>query len=290
MTGMTATVNRAAIRLATRIYRATPFQPVREAYFRAFLRLVRGRRVVRRVEGTTFELDLGEIIDVSVLLERFERDLVALMERVTRPGWTVFDIGANVGAHTLRFARLVGADGRVFAFEPTDYAYRKLLRNLSLNQFPQAQAFQLALGERAAARQTVAFRSSWRSDGQHSTSPTVVDFVTLDDWCRQQGVPRVDLIKVDVDGHEYPVLAGGTAILRASQPVVLMETGAWHFCDADRNPLALLRDLGYRFWDTKTLDEFEGLDAIRRRLPEPDNEMSFSINLLATTGPLPWTR
>lgn len=271
------------IRLARGIYRATPFRPVREAYFQAFLHTVRGRRVVRTVEGMTFDLDLGELIDVGVFLEQFERDIVTLIERLTPAGAVVFDIGANVGAHTLRFAKLVGPSGRVFAFEPTDYAYGKLEKNLSLNAFPQVEALQLALSDHAAARQTVGFRSSWRSDRRQMPSTSIVDFVTLDDWCRHRGIAHVDVVKLDVDGHEYPVLAGGHQILQRSRPAILVETGAWHFAEERRNPLALLRDLGYRFWDTRTLVEFPDLDAIRRRLPERDDRMDLSINVLAMT-------
>ena len=75
-------------------------------------------------------------------------------------------------------------------------------------------------------------------------------------------------------------------MLRASRPIVLIEAGACHFDDSARNPLGLLSDLAYRFWDTKRLVEYPDLDAIRTRLPEHDHEMAFSINVLAMTAPL----
>ena len=71
MSGFTTVMNQTGLRLATRLYRATPLRSVREAYFRWFLRLVAGRRVVRTVEGMTFELDLGELIDVGVFLQQY---------------------------------------------------------------------------------------------------------------------------------------------------------------------------------------------------------------------------
>ena len=287
MRSVKTAVNRAAIRLATGIYRATPFQPLREMYFNGFLRLVRNQRVVRTVEGMTFELDLGEMIDACLFLGQFERDIVALIERLTPPGGTVIDIGANVGAHTLRFAKHVGRSGRVLAVEPTDYAYRKLVRNLSLNAYPYVKAVQLALAERPAPRQTIAFRSSWRSDGQQHSATSVVDFVTLDDCCASEGIARVDLMKLDVDGHEFGVLAGGRRVLHDSRPALLMETGAWHFADPGRNPLVLLRDLGYRFWNTKTLEEFGDLETIQQKLP---SDKEISINVLATTTTPEWLR
>lgn len=288
MTRLTAAASRAAIRLATGLYRATPFRPVREIYFNAFLRLVRDTTVVRTVEGMTFELDLGEMIDACVFLGQFERDIVALIERLTPQGGTVIDIGANIGAHTLRFARQVGPGGRVLAIEPTDYAYRKLVRNLSLNQSAHVTAVQAALAERGEPRQTISFRSSWRSDGRQQAATSVVDVLTLDECCQSHGIGGVDLVKLDVDGHEFGVLAGGLTILRTSRPTLLMETGAWHFEHAGRNPLTLLETLGYRFWHTKTLEPFADAAAVRRALPAHDSDVS--INVLAAVAPPAWLR
>jgi hypothetical protein len=65
----------------------------------------------------------------------------------------------------------------------------------------------------------------------------------------------------------------------------LIEAGAWHFTSPE-NPWQILADLGYRFWDTTTLAETD-LAAVRKRLPERDDEMTFSINLVASVDPSP---
>jgi FkbM family methyltransferase len=259
---------------------------MREAYFHAFLRLVRGRRTIRQVEGMTFELDLGELIDVGIFLQQYERDVVALIERLTKPGGTVLDIGANIGAHTLRFSKLVGPDGHVYAFEPMDYAYTKLIRNLSLNASANTRPARLALSDRNQANQEVRYRSSWASSGERTEEASTVDFRRLDDWCNDHQVTRVDLIKLDVDGHEMQALTGGLRTLERSRPPLLMEAGGWHFARSDENPLQLLAGLGYRFWETTSLAETD-LDGIRARLPVEDEAMGFSVNLLASPVPLP---
>ena len=87
------------------------------------------RAVVRR-RGLLWNLDLSEGIDFSIyLLGAFERSTVVTLERLVKPGDVVLDIGANIGAHTLGVARSVGAAGRVYAFEPTDFAFDKLKRS-----------------------------------------------------------------------------------------------------------------------------------------------------------------
>ena len=267
------------------MYRATPFRPVREAYFRSFLRLVRGRRVIRTVEGMTFELDLGELIDVGIFLQQYERDVVGLIERLTRPGWTVLDIGANIGAHALRFSKLVGGSGRVFAFEPMEYAYTKLTRNVSLNPTGNIETFRLALSDRNLASQNVGYRSSWSTSGVRTPERAIVDFRRLDDWCAERGVDRVHLIKLDVDGHELQVVKGGVSTIERSRPIMLIEAGAWHFT-APENPWQILSSVGYRFWETGTLAEID-LASVRSRLPERDDEMGFSINLVASVESSP---
>jgi len=281
MSHLTAAMNRTALRLATGIYRATPFRPMREAYFRSFLRLVRGRRVIRTVEGMTFDLDLGEIIDVTVFLQRYERDVVALIERLTPPAATVLDIGANIGAHTLRFSKIAGPGGRVFAFEPMDYAHAKLVRNVTLNGATNIQVFKLALSDRNALSQQVNYRSSWASSGERRHESAVVHLKRLDDWCAQHGVADVHVIKLDVDGHELQVVKGGLSTIERCRPIMFVEAGAWHFSSPEHNPLHLLAGRGYRFWETNTQTEID-LKGIRARLPEHDDDMAFSINLVAS--------
>src|SRR5271166_2308194 len=84
--------------------------------------------------GVTWDLDLDEGIDLSIyLLGAYEPAMLRAYSSVIRGGDVVFDIGANIGAHTMHFARLVGPAGRVFAFEPTDYAAAKIRLNLSIN-------------------------------------------------------------------------------------------------------------------------------------------------------------
>ena len=269
------------VAMGRKVYRATPWRVARKAYLKLFLKVVRGRRTVATVEGLTYDFDLSEMIDVGVYLREYERDIVRAIEHVCRPGWVVFDIGANIGAHTLRCARVIGPTGKVFAFEPTDYAYRKLVCNISLNPFENVHAVRLALSERNADRGTIRVRSSWPSDGRRVVETSVVDFRRLDDWCLERAVDRVNLIKLDVDGTEFEILAGARDVLRRSRPVVLMEVGAWHFKVPSRNPLMMLHELGYRLWDTRSLREYESPDAIATLLPRVDDEMTVSLNVMA---------
>ncbi len=266
------------------VYRATPSAAIRRLYYAAFCRLVRGRERRMAIDGLTYALDLGEMIDLSILLRCYEPEVVQAIRRFCRPGMVVMDIGANIGAHTLLLGQLTGPKGRVYAFEPTDYAYQKLERNLSLNALSWVSAVKVALSDQNAEEQAIACRASWTTDGSRKDAQSTTDLVRLDDWCGQHGVGRVDLVKMDVDGNEYPILIGGMKVFVASRPIMLLEAVRLHFDNDARNPFALLETLGYHFAHAKSGAEFSGVDEIRRLLPMRDPAMTTSINILARVG------
>jgi FkbM family methyltransferase len=274
------TSSRALVSVARACYRAMPLRAVRKLAFAAFARAVRNRRTVSTVGEARFDLDLGETIDLSLFLGQYEPEVAAGIRRYTPRGATVFDIGANIGAHTLLLAALVGREGRVIAFEPTDYAFRKLTRNLALNDVPQVEAVQLALSDRRSELEDVNFRSSWRTDGGRKDGRTSVRFDTLDAWCAEKQIGGVDLIKVDVDGNEFPLISGARRTISQYRPVLLMEAVGPHFDNDARNPYRVLSELEYRFRLLKSGAEMT-VETMRESLPRNDAAMSVSLNVLA---------
>lgn len=241
---------------------------------------MRNRTLIADIDGHRFELDLGETIDLCLYLEQFEPEVTAALRRETKLGMTVFDIGANIGAHTMLLAFRLGNEGRVIAFEPTDFGWRKRQRNLSLNSVPWITAVKGALSDQNVPGQSVNFRASWRTDGGRRDGISVVDFIRLDDWCAENEVTSVDLIKMDADGNECPILAGARKIITRNLPLFVMEAVAPHFANPDRNPFHFLESHGYEFRDMHggaTLS----FDALRRQLPDHDPEMTASTNVIA---------
>lgn len=281
-------MNKALVGVGTQVWSMLPRGFLRQYAWDCFLWWVRGKKKIATVEGITFDLDLGEIIDVCLYVNRFEKEVTNFIDATTKDGFAVLDIGANIGAHCLRFARLVGSKGMVYAFEPTDYAFGKLQKNISLNRFNNILPSRVALSNQSLSQQTISYRSSWRTDRKQIPMSSVVDFVKLDDWAKENAVQRVDIIKIDVDGNEFYVLDGGRKLLDQFKPFVIAEVGAWHFEDPQRNPWAILARLGYSFWDLQNKTEYKTLEQLRNRLPETDPEMGFSINVAASVNGNPW--
>lgn len=220
-----------------------------------------GTRAIVRRRGIRWDLDLNEGIDFAIyLLGGFELRTLQQYRTIVRPGDTVLDIGANIGAHTLTFAQLVGPTGQVIAFEPTRFAFQKLQRNVMLNPdlAPRIRALQVALLESEGAKVPEQIYSSWPLNSRDSlhavhggqlqdTNGAVA--ASLDQVIDTLGLARVDFVKLDVDGHEPQVLAGAVRTLRKFRPRILVEWAPYLFegRDALLNPaLAELCAIGYR--------------------------------------------
>jgi len=274
-------INRDIIDIAKRIYLSTPYRPLRRLFFKLFCAVVRGRKVRACVDGITYQLDLGEAIDVGIYLNRYEPDVTAIIERICRPGFIVLDIGANVGAHALRFAKIVGDMGKVIAFEPMDYAFQKLLANIALNSFSNIIPLRIALCDRNLPGQEIQFRSSWPTKGKPKGKSSIVDFKRLDDWYKSERIDRVDLIKLDVDGNERSVLLGAESILGEQHPTILIEAWGPNLSDENRNPFLALKEIGYRFYDISNDEEYSGIDSMRELVSKNGRLTDCSVNILA---------
>lgn len=251
--------------------------------------LWRSETVARR-GGLTWSLDAREGIDLTILLRGvFERSTHRALCRLARPGQTIVDIGANIGAHALHLARWTGAAGRVVAFEPTEFAFAKLTKNLALNPDIQGRviARQTLLVPAAGTALEESVASSWPVDGgvaddagmgSRRMSTKGARASTLDDELAGLDIERVHLVKMDVDGHESSVLEGARILLRRDAPPIVMELAPYaHAGRGFEDMVETLADAGYRF---ATLSAARRLphDAalLRRSIPE-----GASVNVLA---------
>lgn len=183
----------------------------------------------------------------------YERELVSLFKRALGPGMVALDVGANIGYFSVLAAGLVGETGLVHSFEPAPACFSQLKRNLAA--FPWADASPFAVAdESGVARFHFSEKPSqtgWGSllsEENAAMQETEVPVITLDEWVREQGIRRVDFIKMDVEGAEYRALLGAVEILQRYRPIVVAELNAVCLARDGRRPedvLALLRAAGY---------------------------------------------
>jgi FkbM family methyltransferase len=148
----------------------------------------------------------------------------------------------------------VGERGRVYALEPSPYAYARVAATLRANRMPQVHAFQMGLsaepGELALylPPEDAHFHSPTMSAGSGGR-PVAVPVRRLDDALDEWGVDTVDLIKVDVEGHEPFVFEGASRVLHTGRVrAVLVEFNDFWLRQQGGDPEALYRtllDAGY---------------------------------------------
>jgi FkbM family methyltransferase len=137
-----------------------------------------------------------------------ELDLLAAM---LHPGFVFFDIGANVGAYTLFVANRVGRSGKIVAVEPHPTSLERLRCNLALNGIDWVRIAPVALAERSGTLDLYVNDrnlggSSLAADPAGSGRAIEVPCRTLESLVEEEGVTRIDAIKVDVEGAEDRVL------------------------------------------------------------------------------------
>jgi len=178
-----------------------------------------------------------------------------LFQRLLLPGMTAFDVGANIGIYTLRAACKVGPTGAVHSFEPCPANYKRLQANVELNAFSNVVINQAAVSDGGGSVSLYVYDGL--NSGKHSLSlenassaSVEVRCVTLDDYVLAKTVPAIDVMKIDVEGAEYLVLAGANRLLSCdSQPVLFCEVSdplAAGFHYSSREVKDLLSDYGYQ--------------------------------------------
>ena len=194
----------------------------------------------------------------------WERPLVRAMRRLIRRGFTVYDLGANYGMHTLLFARIVGQTGHVYAFEPSPDIFGALQDNLNLNSMrwvtPVRKAVSSAAGEACFDDGHHRGAGHLSSSGQGSFK---VDVISIDDFVFEQQALPPEFLKIDIEGGESSALKGATKVLEKYRPRMVIEL---HNPDEDRAVGSILKDLNYRAYRVADGKPVEHLD---RGWPDP---------------------
>ncbi len=188
---------------------------------------------IRWLEGLRIRLFPGnETSHVLFLTGLYEPNEFLWLDRFLAPGMTVIDGGANMGLYTLYAARRVGPAGTVLAIEPSQRDFDRLTEHVRLNRLHNVRCRRLALS-RAPGRGQLRVAAEWNAGhntlgefGYETTELVRVEEVevrALDAIVADEGLQRVDLIKLDIEGAEYDALVGSDETLRRFAPAILIE-------------------------------------------------------------------
>jgi FkbM family methyltransferase len=167
----------------------------------------------------------------AAILGRTERPLLNWFAANVKPGETWLDIGAHYGYTAIALCRLVGEEGRVFAFEPMLSTAGYVTQTRRLNSFPQliVLPFGLAAPETLAMKLlsvTRGMADSTLTRDEVSTEWKETIMIARFDWLWQRicdGQEHIDGFKIDVQGMEIEVLQGILKTLGRQKPKLVIE-------------------------------------------------------------------
>lgn len=177
-------------------------------------------------------------------LGTYESDKQQLMNFLVKPGMVAYDIGANAGFYTLALSRLVGGEGRVFAFEPLAENAANILDHLRLNRCGNTILYQAAVSSRNgfAAFHIAQSNSMGYLDG---TGMYRVPTVAIDTLMETDKLPAPDIVKMDVEGSEATVLEGACKLFGMQKTVWVI---ALHGISQREEVGRILAGHGYRIF------------------------------------------
>jgi FkbM family methyltransferase len=176
--------------------------------------ILNGERLV--VHGLTNDDGYFASIDSN-----FETEFCELCNRLILPDYVCIDVGANIGINSLILSRHC-RDGRIIAIEPGPTVVRCLESNISANGAKNIRVEQTVVGERQAL---VGFEehSAW---GHLSEDGAKMPMTTLEEIVSRLQVPRVDFIKLDVEGSEFSIMRSSLDLINRFDSLVLVELNA----------------------------------------------------------------
>jgi FkbM family methyltransferase len=205
---------------------------------------------------------VGRSLDVY---GEFSEGEAALFRQLLRPGAVVLDAGAHIGTHTLVFARAVGPEGGVLAFEPQRLLFQALCTNMAINAVTHVHAYHAAAG-RSMGHVIVPVLDYRKEDNfaglslEGHTSGEKVARVPID----ALELARCHLMKIDVEGMEEAVIEGAAGTIERCRPVIYVENDRKEKSpDLIRRLLALNYDL---YWHLPPLFN-------------PDNHFGYGENI-----------
>jgi FkbM family methyltransferase len=181
------------------------------------------------LRGTHLLLNLYE--EKEYWLGTYEPNLQSALTDWIKPGWIIYDVGANIGYISLLISKMIGKEGKVIAFEALPANVERLKANLSMNQetsnvlIVPAAVTNVQSKVRFLISNSCAAGKVDGSAGHHGIYQNEVDVpgITLDHFIYDQGNPIPHMIKMDIEGGESLALGGMTHLLSTIKPLMMIE-------------------------------------------------------------------
>jgi len=181
--------------------------------------------------------------------------LTRVLKQHTPPGGYCLDIGANLGFYTINLAQWVGPAGHVAAFEANPAMVERVQDNIALNQFSNVMVVSAAVHSEPGSLEFYISHSPGKSSVHEIGNPLnkiVVPAVTIDDYVSDHDWPRLDVIKIDIEGNDCQALLGSSKTLARFLPFIVFEYKHTTPPPIAQAVFALLATLDYELWSVSS--------------------------------------
>ena len=217
------------ISVLLKVYYKLPFRPFRKQFawmFNQYRKLDRDKKVIVTRKGVNFELNLRDRVQSGIYYDFYEPVITRLFEKSLKRGGVLIDVGANIGYYSLLSVKLVGKEGKVYAFEPMSLAYNRFKKNLSLNNFTN-----IVLEKKGVSDKNEKLRVYFQNEyivpsmrkKEEGTILENIELTTIDNYVKANKINKVSLIKVDTDGYDFKVLKGAMETIKKFKPLITIE-------------------------------------------------------------------
>jgi len=179
---------------------------------------LKNKDFILNFENTKFWVSLSSA-ELSIYIEIFIKNAYEqIADFKTNKANVILDIGSNVGLFTLKQAPRVGAKGKIWAFEPNAFVFKRFIKNLQENNITNTVAIQKAVTSKTGKIKFVVTAGITPEGrpfhvGEISKNKDIimeVESVALDDFVLGNNIEKINLMKIDVEGGEYEVLKGAS--------------------------------------------------------------------------------
>ena len=216
-------------------------------------------KIIKR-SNINYCINLREGIDLGIFLGISNEASILNIDKIMNINKkkTIIDIGANIGSVSLPLAKTF-KNSTIISIEPTVYAFSKLKKNVNLNPYLKKRIILQNIFISNKKKITKEVHSSWNfldSGKKHKVhlgilKKTSLKTKKLDQICSK--LENIDLIKIDVDGHELDVLKSGKTTIMKHKPFIYFEFAPYLYKEFGYTPENLInyikKDLNYLFFD-----------------------------------------
>ncbi len=161
----------------------------------------------------------------------YEKNVIDAMKKIVKPGFVAMDVGANIGTHTLIMAKAVGDTGKVFAFDPHLESAERLKENVNLNNFQNVEIAQIGLSNKKGTMTLFSYSDEMADHGTASLydlpnlqkTAVEVPISTIDTFVEEKKINRLDFVKIDTRGSDFPIILGARESIKKFQPFIIFE-------------------------------------------------------------------